>query len=224
MNHRDADTDGTTEAQRTNHRGTEGVEGPATLPRLFGPAKHLDSRAHWRLVTLSTEVLAVSIPTGRRLAIILCLMAAGLSSHGFGQAAGDGTVPYPSGYRDWVHVKSALVSARSKDFDSAGGFRHIYANPQAATGYRTGAFPEGSIIVVDWIEGTDTDGAFTEGTRRRLDVMVKDGSRFGATRGWGFERFKGDTRERMVTSVDKQCAACHSGPDARDMVFSKFRP
>lgn len=141
----------------------------------------------------------------------------------FSQAQGPSGVAFPEGYREWVHVKTALVSARHRDFERSGGFRHIYANAKALSGYRTGAFPEGSTIVVDWIAGQDTDGSFSEGPRRRLDVMVKDPSRFAATRGWGFERFTGTARERTVTDVATQCATCHGGPDARDMVFSKFR-
>lgn len=132
--------------------------------------------------------------------------------------------PYPEGFRSWTHVKSALVSSRHPDFERAGGFRHIYANPPAIEGYRSGTFPEGSIIAVDWVEGRDENGMFTEGARRRLDVMVKDKARFATTGGWGFERFKGDSRtERTVTSAAKECAACHSGPGTRDLVFSKLR-
>lgn len=133
-------------------------------------------------------------------------------------------VPYPEGYREWAHVKSALVSSRHPDFENTGGFRHIYANMQAMAGYRSGEFPEGSIIVVDWLEGRDENGMFTEGAQRRLDVMVKDPARFAATGGWGFERFQGASRtERTVTSAARQCFACHSGQGTRDMVFSRLR-
>ena len=133
-------------------------------------------------------------------------------------------VSYPDGYRTWTNVKSALVSSRHPDFEGSGGFRHIYANTQAIEGYRAGAFADVSIIVVDWIEGRDENGMFTEGARRRVDVMVKNRSQFDATGGWGFERFQGDSRtQRTVTSASTQCFACHSGPGTRDMVFSKFR-
>jgi hypothetical protein len=122
------------------------------------------------------------------------------------------------------YVKSALVSSRHPDFEDVGGFRHIYANAQALVGYRGGVFPDGSVIVVDWLEARDENGMFTEGGRRRVDVMLKDRSRFPRTGGWGFERFNGDSRtERTVTSVAVQCFACHSGQAARDLVFSKLR-
>ncbi len=157
-------------------------------------------------------------------AALVIVLASVVTGHAVVQTGGDATVPYPEGFRMWVHVKSGLVSARHPDFAQTGGFRHIYANREAVAGYRTGAFPEGSIIVVDWIDGQDENGMFSEALRRRVDVMVKDRTRFAATSGWGFERFKGDSKtERLVTSAAKQCVACHSGPGARDLVFSKFR-
>lgn len=164
-------------------------------------------------------------PLRRHAVALAIVLASSLAVHAFRQNGSSTTVPYPEGYRTWVHIKTGLVSAKHPDFTRSGGFRHIYANPEAVTGYRNnGVFPDGSIIVVDWLEGTDNNGAFTESTRRKLDVMVKDQTRFAATKGWGFETFKGDSRtERNVTAVQTQCVACHSGPGTRDLVFSKFR-
>jgi hypothetical protein len=169
--------------------------------------------------------LIMSKRSVRRYCIVVGItVTATVAGQALPRATGAATVPYPDDYRAWVHVKSVLVSTRHPDFARSGGFRHIYANPQAATGYRTGVFPEGSIIVVDWLEGLDENGMFTESRRRRLDVMVKDRVKFEATGGWGWERFNGDSHtERTVTSAATQCAACHMGPGTRDLVFSKFR-
>ena len=82
-----------------------------------------------------------------------------------------------------MHVKSTLISPAHKSFANTGGFQHVYANAEAMVGYRTRTFPEGSIVVFDWIEMRDTNGAFEEGPRRQLDVMVKD-ARFASTGGW----------------------------------------
>jgi hypothetical protein len=160
---------------------------------------------------------------GRLVLFAVALLAQSLSARG-----DDASVPYPEGYRTWVHVRSGLVTKQHPNFAASGGFRHIYANPQATAGYRdpAGKFPDGSVIVVDWLEGKDDNGSFTESTRRRLDVMMKDSVRFAATGGWGYEQFIGDSRtERNVpaAAVTKQCAACHSGPGTRDSVFSKLR-
>ena len=132
-------------------------------------------------------------------------------------------VPYPDGFRTWTHVKTALVSARHPEFERSGGFRHIYANPQAVEGYRGGTFAEGAVIVVEWLEAKDNNGAFTEGGRRRLDVMMKDRTQFSATGGWGFEQFFGTGKNDRGVTDATNCLSCHAGSKAKDMVFSKMR-
>jgi hypothetical protein len=136
---------------------------------------------------------------------------------------GDGVVAYPDGYRGWFRVKTALVSDRHPEFAQSGGFRHILANPQAVAGYRDGNFADGSAIVVDWIAAVEKNGAFSEGERRRIDVMVKDRARFGTTGGWGFEQFRGDSHTDRMVQTPATCYSCHSKA-ARDGVFSAATP
>jgi hypothetical protein len=134
-------------------------------------------------------------------------------------------VPYPEAYREWAHVKSALISPAHRNFETMGGFQHVYANDQALAGYRTRTFPEGSVVVVDWRRMRDTSGQFVEGARRQLDVMVKDSARFGATGGWGFQRFVGDSRtERAATPSPTECFACHNRLKKDDLVLGSYRP
>jgi hypothetical protein len=134
-------------------------------------------------------------------------------------------VPYPEGYRGWAHVKSATVGPASKRFASIGGFQHIYANTEAMVGYRTRAFPEGSVVVVDWLEMQETEGAFAEGPRRQIDVMMKDSTRFATTGGWGFQRFVKDSKtELAATPRPQQCFACHDQRKKDGLVLSTYRP
>lgn len=56
------------------------------------------------------------------------------------------TVDYPEGYRRWVHIKSSIIGPESPIFKRFGGIHHIYANPQAMKGFKTGHFPDGSIL------------------------------------------------------------------------------
>ena len=56
-------------------------------------------------------------------------------------------IPYPTPYRSWAMVKTYVITAESKLFKDRGGFHHYYANDKALEGYRTGKFPEGSVIV-----------------------------------------------------------------------------
>lgn len=133
-------------------------------------------------------------------------------------------VAYPDDYRIWVHVKSALVTSAHPAFPTEGGIHHIYANPKAAEGYRTGQFPNGSVIVYELLETHEKDGVITEGARRRIDVMVKDASRYESTGGWGFERFPGASQgERAVRDAATMCFACHTHAEEHGFVFSRMR-
>ncbi|MBI3423838.1 MAG: cytochrome P460 family protein [Acidobacteria bacterium] len=162
--------------------------------------------------------------TKRITALVLLLCAFALSALSLWVKAED-AVPYPAGYRQWVHVSSALVGPQAPGFAVNGGIHHIYANEKALAGYRTGRFPDGSVLVADFLETKENNGVTTEAARRRIDVMVKDSQRYAATGGWGFEQFRGDSQtERLVTAEGAaKCFACHASQKETDAVFSKFR-
>jgi hypothetical protein len=155
-------------------------------------------------------------------------IAIGLLALGAGAAAAAETppVPYPEGYRDWHHVKSMVIQRGHPLYESFGGIHHIYANRQALAGYRSGRFPDGAVIVFDLLEATSADNALVEGPRKVLGVMRKDSKAYGATGGWGFEGFKGDSRSERVVgkNAEKACFQCHASQKDRDYVFSALRP
>jgi len=86
-------------------------------------------------------------------------------------------VPYPDGYRNWAHVKTALIQEGSPAFEHWGGFHHIYGNAKAMEGYKAGKFDDGSILVFDVLEAVSKDNVINEGKRRLIDVMVRDEER-----------------------------------------------
>ena len=133
-------------------------------------------------------------------------------------------VPYPAEYRSWAVVKTSLVSPQAPNFAARGGFHHFYANGKAMDGYRTGAFPEGSIIVDEGVYAEDAKGVMVERGRRSLDVMHKNSATHAATGGWGFEHFDGDSQVGSGTVEARMvCATCHGQRKAQDYVFSTFR-
>jgi hypothetical protein len=134
-------------------------------------------------------------------------------------------VAYPTGYREWVHVKSALIGPQGPGYEHWGGIHHIYANGKAMEGYRTGHFPEGSAMVFDVLEIHESGGVTTEGARRLIDVMIKDSAHFAETGGWGYEEFRGDSQSDRALDAKgaSQCYACHTQAKAHDFVFSTFR-
>jgi hypothetical protein len=161
-----------------------------------------------------------------KFAAVLLISAAMGSAFALRPFASSSTpVPYPEGYRNWAHVKSALISPAHKNFANMGGFQHIYANSEGMVGYRTRKFPEGSVVVVDWFEMRDNAGAFVEGARRQIDVMVKDSVRYASTGGWGFQRFAKDSKTELApTPTPQQCFACHDNLKSDGLVLSSYRP
>lgn len=141
------------------------------------------------------------------------------------QARPDNRAAYPSGYRTWVHVRTALVDPKSPTAGRYGGLHHIYANEGAMEGYRSGQFPDGSVIVFDLLDTRESAGTTVEGPRKFIDVMTKDGQRYAGTGGWAFEEFTGDSQtDPVLTAQAKtECYACHARQQKHDFVFSTFR-
>lgn len=134
-------------------------------------------------------------------------------------------VPYPDGYRDWRHVKSMVIQPGHPLQESFGGIHHLYANPLALQGYRTGKFPDGSVVVFDLLEAPAADNAITEGARKVAGVMHKDAKRYAATGGWGYEGFGGGDRNTRVVGANAAtaCHACHVAQKDHDYVYSMPR-
>ena len=135
-------------------------------------------------------------------------------------------VPYPTGYRQWTHVKSMVIEPGHALYEAFGGLHHLYANDEAMQGYREGRFPDGAIIVFDLLTAVAADHTVTAGARKVVGVMVKDSQRHAATGGWGFEAFVGDSRtERAVADkAADACFACHAPRRDHDYVFSEIQP
>jgi hypothetical protein len=132
-------------------------------------------------------------------------------------------VGYPAGYREWTHVKSELLGPEHPAFPRFGGLHHIYANDPAMRGYRSGRFPDGSVVVFDLLAVNHEEGRTFATSRRHLDVMEKDSARFPSTGGWGFAEFPGDsTGDRLSPEAKRSCAACHQRM-ADDLVISEYR-
>ena len=139
-------------------------------------------------------------------------------------AGADDNAPYPAQYRGWAHVKSTLVGPQSPSFATNGGLHHFYANEKGVEGYRTGAFPDGAVLIDDLLEAKEAaaPGVTTEGPRRRLAVMVRDSRRYAATGGWGFEIFPGDTQTGSLNVEGRAaCYGCHQ--KAKNSVYSQLR-
>jgi hypothetical protein len=132
-------------------------------------------------------------------------------------------IPFPTGYRNWTHIKTAI---NNPTFGSHSGFHHIYGNEKAVKGYKTGNFDDGSIIIFDVLETIkqQNDDVF-EGKRKLIDMMVKDGKKYAETGGWGFQEFiyVDSTERKVLIPTKQQCFNCHASKKEFDYVFSKLR-
>jgi hypothetical protein len=153
-------------------------------------------------------------------ALTVCALALGATPT---SAPPPAAVAYPAGFRQWEHVKSTLLAPGAPRFDTDGGFHHIYANPAAMRGYLSRQFPDGSVIVFDWLAMREVNGLYLEGPRRQTDVMVKDATRFAATGGWGFQRFAGDGGSQPASRpTPGQCFSCHQKRQVDGLVLSRL--
>lgn len=155
---------------------------------------------------------------------LLVCIGLGIAARTIAAENGGAIVPYPAEYRKWVHVKSTFVGKDHPRFDVNGGLHHFYANAKALEGYKSGKFPDGSVLIDDLLEVSEANAVTTEGARRRVAVMLKDSARFRDTGGWGFEIFKGDGSAPALDAAGKAaCFACHGKQKDHDSVFSAFR-
>jgi hypothetical protein len=134
-------------------------------------------------------------------------------------------INYPSGYRDWKHVKSMLIQPGHPLEDPFAGIHHIYANSTAIAGLASGNYSSGAIFVFDLLNYDESNKTIVETDRKRIDVMEFDPERFGTTDGWGYTTFVGDsTKERLQQDVAINCHACHTGAQKSGYIFSQYRP
>ena len=155
----------------------------------------------------------------------MLVLAAALAMSSPLLAADPAPVPYPEGYRHWVHVKSMTINQGHALDDAFGGIHHLYANKKAEQGYQNGKFADGAVIAFDLLEAKLADNTVQEGARKVLGVMHKDSRKYKDTGGWGFEGFKGDSKtERAVgRNAATACFQCHTAQKSSDFVFSTFR-
>ncbi|SRR5579871_4088166 len=159
------------------------------------------------------------------LATVVAFCSATPASSLHGDEPAKTQIPFPYGYREWVHIKSAVIGPEFQAYATEGGIHHVYANRIAVAGFRTGTFADGSVVIYDLLSLSEKGGVAAEGARRRIDVMVKDSKLYPATAGWGFGRFIGDDHDHdiLTPQIRQACYQCHESQKVQGFVFSQFR-
>lgn len=155
--------------------------------------------------------------------ILIKLILAGLAVTATVSAVA-GDVAYPNGFRQWGHVKSMVLKPGHPLYDAVGGMHHIYANPKAMRGYKSGRFADGSVIVFDLFEAVDKDNAVAEGKRKAVVVMARNAKADKANDGWGYEVFDPQSKKGSLDAkAQADCHSCHRSQQDKDFVFSAWR-
>jgi hypothetical protein len=139
--------------------------------------------------------------------------------------AGD-ALTIPAGFQHWYLVNSLLVTKDSPLFDTTGGLHHVYVNDIGLARLKMGGsdpYPDGTVFADDVREFTLVDGAYTQGKRKAIPVMLKDSKKYRSTGGWGFQAWaEGDPNKPLVTDPVTSCFGCHTPQKANDYLFSTY--
>jgi hypothetical protein len=123
-------------------------------------------------------------------------------------------------------ANSMLVTKEPNNTGLITGVHLIYVNPVGIDRLKRGGsapYPDGTVFVDDVREFSVDDGAYHQGARKFLTVMVKDSKKYASTGGWGFQAWPGgDPAKPIVDDSAKQCFSCHEPEKSNDYVFSTF--
>ncbi|WP_298267107.1 cytochrome P460 family protein [Geobacter sp.] len=157
----------------------------------------------------------------KRILAAIALTLAGTAATGAGElpVAPNG-IAYLTGYRSWEAVAPSYR-------DDKGQIRLILGNPTALKALREGTrpFPDGATFAkLAWNAEKlpKFPVATVPGPFAQVEFMVKDGTKFKATGGWGFARFVG--KELRPYGKDpsfvRECFGCHTPVKDNDFIFT----
>lgn len=122
-------------------------------------------------------------------------------------------------YKNWSPISS------TERWDN-GTMRVIMGNPVAVRAIKDGQtnpWPDGTAFAkVAWKQLLRPTGEIAPGEFIQVELMVKDKSKYAATDGWGWGRWKGDQLKPYGkdASFVSECMHCHQPMHDRDFVFS----
>jgi hypothetical protein len=160
-----------------------------------------------------------------RLVIPIALVA-GLVATGTLFASTKDGPKIPTDFQRGYLANSMLVTKEPNKTGLITGVHLIYVNPIGLDRLKRGGsapYPDGAMFVDDVREFSLDDGAYHQGGRKFLTVMVKDSKKYASTGGWGFQAWPGgDPTKPIVDDSTKQCFGCHVPEKANDYVFSTY--
>ena len=128
-------------------------------------------------------------------------------------------VPFFPDYKQW-----RLMSTTDRGDNKT--LRMIAGNDiavQAAESRAIHPWPDGSVFAKITVASVD-DGAghISAGKFVQVEFMVKDAKKYGATKGWGYARYRGDELKPYGADAhfDRECVGCHEPMRDNDYVYT----
>jgi hypothetical protein len=117
---------------------------------------------------------------------------------------------FPKNPHRWAYAASRVSTDPRDPF---AGYRVVLANPFAARLREEGKTANRGIKLAQFIYEVRQDASgVAPGELRRVNLIVKDPERYGATGGWGYASYDADGRALPVNPAT-DCISCHtSGP------------
>jgi hypothetical protein len=117
---------------------------------------------------------------------------------------------FPKNPHRWAYAASRVSTDPRDPF---AGYRVVLANPFAARLREEGKTADRGIKLAQFVyEARQDVSGVVPGDLRRVNLIVKDPERYGATGGWGYASYDADGRAIPV-NPSADCMTCHaSGP------------
>lgn len=160
-----------------------------------------------------------------------------VSRSGFGDQlkfTAGGELVRPEGYREWIYIGTPVTpNELNNGKASFPEFHSVYIDKESWEVWKkTGKFREGTMMVKELVDvgskaATSGNGYFM-GEFHSLEVSVKSKERFPNEPGnWAYFSFgehKAGLKKSAKAYPTAQCASCHQGSAAYDMVYSQYYP
>jgi hypothetical protein len=130
-------------------------------------------------------------------------------------------IKYPAGLNNWRVISTSYRNDNNTQ-------RAILGNSIAINAARSGQtnpWPEGSILAKLVWKNTQHpvwEAAIVPGEFVHSEIMIKDSTKFNATKGWGYARWKGENQQPYGEndSFAQECFSCHMQTKDNDYVFT----
>jgi hypothetical protein len=128
-------------------------------------------------------------------------------------------IEFPSDYKNWKPIST------TDRFDNQ-TVRVILGNDtaiKAIAGKRINPWPDGTTFAkIAWYARDDGQGNVRPGAFIQVEFMIRDGKKYGATKGWGWARWRGVglTPYGKNAEFSDECVGCHTPVRASDYVYT----